>query len=320
MSDAAGSRSRRGELAFIDRVRERLRPPPPGQHWIGDDAAVLEDGLLFTTDVLVEAVHFDLDWCTPEDAGWKALVVNLSDIAAMGGSPTAAVVSLVVRDDAPTIPDRVMDGLAAAAETFGCPLVGGDTSIGPNLVIAVAVLGRAHPVGPVLRSGARPGDAIFVTGELGGAGAALEQLEAGEANPSRIERLRRPAPRLDEGAAAAAAGATAMIDLSDGLATDLDHLCSASGCTAVIDEDAIPRPAGVDLETALLSGDDYELLFTAPPGIRDRLDRSGHTPATPIGVMTTGGARIALRSGTTERPLLRRAWEHSIPGEGAERA
>ncbi|MCP4962879.1 MAG: thiamine-monophosphate kinase [Actinomycetia bacterium] len=143
---------RGGELAFIERLRQRLPLPPPGQYWIGDDAAVLEGGSLLKTDVLVESVHFDFGWCRPEDVGWKAMAVNLSDIAAMGGSPTAAVVSLVVRTDEPGTPDRVMDGMAAAGERFACPIVGGDTSIGPALVVSVAVVGQAHPSGPVLRS------------------------------------------------------------------------------------------------------------------------------------------------------------------------
>ena len=214
-----------GELAFVERLRSRFSSGPPGEHWIGDDAAVLDDGLLLKTDVLVEAVHFDLDWCSPEDVGWKALAVNLSDVAAMGGSPSACVVSLVVSADRPGFADRVMDGLAEASERFACPVVGGDTSVGPALVVAVAVLGRVPALGPVLRSGARAGDIIFVTGELGGAATALDAWRAGDTEPSGLVRLRRPTPRLAAGAAAAAAGATAMLDISDGLASDLDHLC-----------------------------------------------------------------------------------------------
>jgi thiamine-monophosphate kinase len=295
-----------------------LPPPPPGQHWIGDDAAVLEDGLLLKSDLLVEAVHFDLEWCSPEDAGWKAMVANLSDIAAMGGSPTAAVVSLVVRADIPRIPDQVMEGIAAASEEFACPIVGGDTSIGPALVIAVSVLGRSHARGPVLRNGARPGDFLWVTGQLGVAGTALARVTAGEADPPGLQRLRRPLPRLIEAGAAAAVGATAMIDISDGLATDLAHLCAESECSAVIDEDAIPRPAGVDLDTALLSGDDYELLFTAPPESSDEFSRIGPAAVTQIGEIVAGVPQITLRGSNGERSLVRRGWEHPVPGEGSE--
>ena len=314
MGDGDGAVGRPGgELAFIERLKRRLPASPEGQCWIGDDAAVLDAGSLLKTDVLVEGVHFDLAWCSPQDVGWKAVAVNLSDIAAMGGSPSAAVVSLVVRDDEPGVPDRVMDGIAVAADRFGCPIVGGDTSIGPALVVAVAVLGRAHPSGPVLRSGARPGDIVFVTGDLGGAGSALARRLAGEREQPGMERLRRPVPRLAVGAAVAAAGGSAMIDISDGLATDLGHLCSASGCGAVVDQDALPLAPGVDIETALFSGDDYELLFTAPAGSAATFERWRLQPATAIGSMTESGPHITLAGRHGERSLLRRAWEHPIP-------
>lgn len=140
-----------GERAFVERLRKILPAAPAGQQWIGDDAAVLDDGLLLKTDIMVEGIHFDLSWCDPEDVGWKSLAVNLSDIAAMGGAPKAAVVGLVVPPDRPGMADRTMTGLASAAERLGCPIVGGDTSSGPALTVAVAVLGRAPEAGPVLR-------------------------------------------------------------------------------------------------------------------------------------------------------------------------
>ena len=198
-----------GEHAFLERLRARLPPAPEGQVWIGDDAAVL-DGLLVTTDALVERLHFDLSWCSAGDVGWKALAVNLSDIAAMGGTPRAAVATLVVPPDRPGLADQVIDGVAAAATAFGCPLVGGDTTAGPALMVSVTVLGVCGPTGPVLRSGARPGDAVFVTGEMGGAAAALEALrDSRVVAPALARRLHRPTPRLREGQTAAAGGATA---------------------------------------------------------------------------------------------------------------
>lgn len=302
-----------GELAFIKRLARLLPAAPDGQTWIGDDTAVLEDGDLFATDVLVEGVHFDLDWCNPEDVGWKALAVNLSDVAAMGGRPRAAVVSLVVDDRRPGVADRVMSGLAAAASEMACPIVGGDTSNGPTLVVSVAVLGRAHVGGPVLRSGAVPGDAVVVTGELGAAGAGLLAARRGDTDAPGLARLRRPFPRLAEGAAAANTGATAMIDISDGLAIDLRRLCEASGCSALIDEDAIPRVKGVDLDLALFGGDDYELVFTVPPGRTGEVSAWNLTATTIIGEMRTGAPQVWIRGAEGTRLLEGPFFEHPVP-------
>lgn len=302
-----------GELAFVERLRTLLPPAPDGQTWIGDDAAVLGDGDLFATDVLVEGVHFDLGWCSPEDVGWKALAVNLSDLAAMGGGPRAAVVSLVVDDRRPGLADQVMSGLAAAASELGCPIVGGDTSNGPALVVSVAVTGRAHVNGPVLRSGAVPGDTVVVTGELGSAAAGLLAAGRGDTDAPGTARLRRPVPRLEEGAAAAHTGATAMIDLSDGLAIDLRRLCEASGCAALIDEGAIPRAEGVDLDLALFGGDDYELLFTVPPERTGEVSTWDLTAATIIGEMHTGAPQVRIRGADGTRLLEGLFFEHPVP-------
>jgi thiamine-monophosphate kinase len=305
-----------GERAFIARLRDRLPVPPDGQHWIGDDAAVLADGLLLKTDVLVEGRHFDLAWSSPADVGFKALAVNLSDIAAMGGSPVAAVVALVVDPDRPGEADGVMAGAATAAAELRCPIVGGDTSNGPALVVAVAVLGRAPAGGPVLRSGARPGDLVVVTGEVGAAAAALRALQGGQREPSGLERLRRPVPRLAEGEAAAAAGATAMIDASDGLAADLRRLCDASGCAAVLDGGSIPRPPEVELDVALFGGDDYELVFTLPPQRWPQVGSWAHVPATVIGRVEPGPPVVRLGGPNGATPLEHGGFEHRIPGPG----
>lgn len=312
-STAESTESAEGELAFIARLRRMLPPAPAGQTWIGDDAAVLEDHLLVATDVLVEGVHFDLDWCSPHDVGWKALAVNLSDIAAMGGEPTAAVVSLVVDPEQPGIADQVMSGLTAAASEMHCPIVGGDTSRGPVLVVTVAVLGRAQPSGPVLRSGAEPGDAIIVTGELGAAATGLLAARHGDIDAPGSGRLRRPVPRLAEGAAAVARGATAMIDLSDGLALDLRRLCEESGCAALIEDKAVPRFAGADLALALFGGDDYELLFTVPPARLDEVLAWNLTPVTVIGRMKAGPPQVTIRGAQGTRILEGPFFEHPIP-------
>ena len=305
-----------GEFAFLQRLRRALPAGPLGQVWMGDDAAVLEDGLLFATDVLVEGVHFDLRWSTPADAGWKALAVNCSDLAAMGGSPRAAVAAVVVPGDRPGLADALAAGLAEAAAAFGCPLVGGDTVVGENLSLSVAVVGHSPSGGAVLRSGGRPGETVFVTGALGGARVALQVLRRGRSpEPEAAARLHRPFPRLEEGRAAAEAGATAMIDVSDGLAADLGHLCQESGVGVRLEAQAIPLGRGAALEDALAGGDDYELCFTAPDP--DRVAAAfvaGGLPApAAIGSVTREPERVLVLPGGTEEPLPATGWEHPVP-------
>jgi thiamine-monophosphate kinase len=282
---------------------------------MGDDAAVLDGGLLFATDVLTEGVHFDLAWCSPADAGWKALAVNCSDIAAMGGSPRAAVAAVVVPEGRPGLADGLAAGLMDAATAFGCPLVGGDTTAGTSLTVSVAVLGDAPPGGAVLRSGARAGDAVFVTGDLGGPRAALAALRRGDRPAAgAVEHLHRPVPRLAEGRAASAAGATAMIDVSDGLSSDLAHLCRESGVAALLDPGAVPLGAGAGLDDALAGGDDYELCFTAPDAVRVAgvFTAAGLPPPVRIGTVVAGTGLYLARPGGATEPLPPAGWEHPV--------
>ncbi|MBI2168615.1 MAG: thiamine-phosphate kinase [Actinobacteria bacterium] len=305
----------RGERAFIGRLRARLAAAPPGQTWAGDDAAALAGGLLLATDVLVAGVHFDLAWSSPADVGWKALAVNLSDLAAMGGSASAAVVALVVPDGVPGMADGVMDGLLEAGAEFSCPVVGGDTTTGGVLVVSVTVVGSAPPGGPVLRSGAQVGDAVFVTGTLGGAKAALDALRRGERVTDELfARLRRPRPRLAEGAAAASGGATSMIDVSDGLGVDLGHVCDESGVGVRIDAAAIPVAAGASLDDALAGGDDYELCLTAPdsPALAEAFSRAGLPAPVRIGDVIRSPERVVVGADLTEASLDGLGWEHPI--------
>ena len=305
-----------GEFAFIERLARALPAPPAGQVWLGDDAAVLAGGLLFATDALAEGVHFDLAFSTLFDAGWKALAVNCSDLAAMGGTPRAAVAAVVVPHGRPGVADGLAGGLLAAADAFGCPLVGGDTAVGPALVLTVAVLGDSPPGGAVLRSGARPGDAVFVTGPLGGPRAALGARRRGEDPPeASAVRLHRPVPRLAEGRAAAGAGASAMIDLSDGLSSDLGHICRTSEVGAVLEAAAVPLGPGASLEDALAGGDDYELCFTAPDPDRvvEAFSAAGLVAPVRIGTVTEG-AEIAVKEGDGRlRPSPPAGWEHPVP-------
>ena len=240
-----------GEFAAIERIRRLLPPAPAGQAWIGDDAAVLDDGLLLAIDTVVEGVHFTRDTAL-DDVGWKALTVNISDIAAMGGGAGHAVVAVAA--PAETDLDHLYRGLAEAADAYDWPIVGGDLTNAPVLMVTVAVTGHVDGA-PVLRSGARPGDGIYVTAPLGAAAASGYRT--------------RPMARVAEGAAARRAGATAMIDVSDGLVADLGHIADASGVGYVLD--AVPAAAGASEDQALHGGEDFELAFTGidlPVGIR----------------------------------------------------
>lgn len=245
-------------------LRAMIGNPPAGEVWVGDDAAVIAAAgspLLFASDASVEGVHFDRRFVSLADVGWRSLVQNVSDIAAMGGTPTAAVVSIVGARHDELRP--IYDGLREAARTYGCRIVGGDLSDGPALIVAVAILGAVPQAGPVLRSGARPGDVAFVTGALGAASAGLRLLSRDPgAGGELAAAFLRPRARVAEGAAAARAGATGMIDVSDGLGIDLHRLADESSVGFVLDE--VPIAGGSTLGDALGGGEDYELVFTAP--------------------------------------------------------
>lgn len=317
-----------GEFAFIDRIGRLAGTSLPAgiQVGIGDDCAVLDGGTLLALDTMVEGVHFRLDWCTPADAGWKAVVVNVSDVAAMGGMPTAVLVGLTMPVDAATgTADAVMSGVIEATAAFGCPLVGGDTTGGPTLVLSVAIVGALPPDrSPVLRRGASLGDSVFVTGMLGLATSALDHL-AGNAPVSgslgarpgeqAFRRLHRPLPRVTEGKAAADGGASAMIDVSDGLAADLGHICDASEVGVRIDAASVPLAPLVDLARALTGGDDYELCFTAPDPerVRSAFIRAGLPAPHRIGTITEPErGRILVEPDDSERPLPAVGWQHRI--------
>ncbi|MGH8996363.1 MAG: thiamine-phosphate kinase [Acidimicrobiales bacterium] len=272
-----GGRSPTGEDAELQRIGRRLKErqggPPPGEIWSGDDAAVVAgpgaDGspvLLLTTDAVVGGVHVDLSLATLADVGWKALTVAVSDIAAMGGVPGRALVAL----SAPvgTDVDELAVGVAEAAERWACPVVGGDLTASDQLVVAVTVTGGLSGPGPaVLRSGAHPGDALLVTGPLGGSAAGLRRLRSGDAPEDLAASYRRPLARLAEGRVSRDASATAMLDVSDGLGLDLHRLADASGVGFALD--SVPVRDGATLEEAIGGGEDYELLIAT--GDPDRL-------------------------------------------------
>jgi thiamine-monophosphate kinase len=237
---------------------------------IGDDCAVLRltpgNQLLVTTDLSIENVHFRREWNPPASVGHKCLTRGLSDIAAMGGTPIACFLSLGLPPKTPrSWVDGFFTGLLKLARRYRVQLAGGDISSARQIVGDIAVAGQAPASLAVLRSGARPGDRIYVTGRLGGSAAVLKQLLAGE--PVRSAKARPyfyPEPRIEVGRRLQRRGlATAMIDLSDGLSVDLAHICAESRVSAVIHAVKLPIANGSRLELALHGGEDYELLFTA---------------------------------------------------------
>lgn len=297
------------ESEWIAQLTKRLGQLPDDQVGIGDDAALVKLGsseLLLAADTLVEGVHADLRLTTPADLGWKALAVNVSDMAAMGARVCHALVSVVVPKGRGADLDAVYVGLEEAAGAFHCAIVGGDLSVGPALVVTVAVTGVIDDggPGPVLRSAARSGDHLFVTGPLGAAAFGLRMLSAGHADPAGVHG--RPIPRVEHGSASRRAGATAMIDLSDGLAMDARRLASASGVGFELDE--IPIADGATIEEAIGGGDDYELLIAVgdPRGLVAGFQAAGLEPPLRIGICTDQPGRYLL--GGVELPAG--GWEH----------
>jgi thiamine-monophosphate kinase len=266
-----------GEFDLLRSLLPTFAQGPEVRLGPGDDAAVLDavPPVLLCTDVLTEDVHFRRDWSSPHDVGRKAVAVNAADIAAMGGRTRALSVGLVLPADTEVAwVEQLASGMQVEAQAAGCSIVGGDTVSGPAVVISVTALGGLD--GPlVTRSGAQPGDVVAVSGRLGYAAAGLDVLRRGFRSPrALVDAHRFPQPPYDDGPAAAHGGATAMIDISDGLLADVGHLASASGVGIVIDANvvgvdealaAMGRGLGVDpLEWVLTGGEDHALAATFP--------------------------------------------------------
>lgn len=290
---------------------------------IGDDCAVLKippgHEALVTTDFSLEGIHFRRKWHPPEVVGHRCLTRGLSDIAAMGGKPIAAFLSLALPRNLPrNWPDRFVEGLLKLADASQVTLAGGDTAQSPGRILADIVVVGSIPKGTAIRrSGARPGHGIYVTGELGGSAAALAQLFSGrKLRPDLFPQHFHPRPRIPVGRyLRERALASAMIDISDGLSTDLSHICEESGVGAEIYADAIPRsrigrPAReVDLTFALHGGDDYELLFTASRNQR-LPGRIAGVKVTCIGEITRRRRMVLQGLDGAALALRPQGWEH----------
>jgi len=354
--------SKPGELALLKQIRARAGHAVRGdlRLGIGDDCALLRLGageeLAVTTDLSISGRHFRLDWQTPESIGHRTLARGLSDLAAMGARPVAAFLSLGLPKELVEYAkgrepwrgkkswlDRFFDGFFALANAFQTPLAGGDLAESPIAVADIVLVGAVRRGKALLRSGARPGDLLYVTGTLGGAAAGLARLTQLAANaptarpgskkilslpiPGHLQSLLAPhlypQPRIAQGLWLAQRGlASAAIDLSDGLSTDLAHLCEESGVAAEIDAAALPvhstptgsrtMAPGATLEQALRGGEDYELLFTASPQARVPRTIAG-VPITRVGRILRprkGRPTVALVTEQGRQTLEPRGWEH----------
>jgi len=329
-----------GELALLRRIRQGAPRSSRGglRLGIGDDCALLgvreDEEVAVTTDLSIAGRHFRLDWHPSESVGDRCLTRGLSDLAAMGARPVSAFLSLALpreltvgRSRKPAWVDGFFKGLTALAAEWKTPLAGGDLAESPVALADIVLVGAVERGKALLRSGARPGDLLYVTGALGGAAHGLARLEklAGEWEnrpaPPRIPAKLMPElaahlwpqPRIRQGLWLRKKGlATAALDLSDGLSTDLAHLCEESGVCAEVDAEALPLHQGASLAQALHGGEDYELLFTAPAGARMPRAIAGVaiTRIGRVGKARKGVPPMTLVTGGVRRPLEPRGWEH----------
>ncbi|MDI6895334.1 MAG: thiamine-phosphate kinase [Bacillota bacterium] len=327
-----------GEFPLIERLAARLGPARADVVvGIGDDVAVLamtpDRYLLATCDVQVAGVHFLPGACDPYRLGRKVAAINLSDIAAVGGRPAHFLVSLALPPDIPvSFVEAMYDGIGEEAGRYEADVVGGNVSRSSCLTIDLTLLGEVDPRHLIRRNGARPGDRILVTGRVGASAAGLAllvdpSLQVDEADrESVLAAHQTPTPRLGEAAAIAATGcATAMIDVSDGLAADLGHICDASGVGALVRGDVLPIDEATrrvaqaarrdSLEWALTGGEDYELLFSAPAdavdAIRVAVREATGTPVSVVGeILPAAAGRILVLADGRRVPLGARGWKH----------
>lgn len=307
----------RNLIAHIRRLA-RILPAKAVVQGIGDDCAILRPAsgseLLITTDLCLENVHFRRAWHPPAVVGHRCLTRGLSDIAAMGGEPLACFLSLGLPEDlSQKWVNDFLKGLLTLAKRFNVQLAGGDVSSAQQITADIVVIGQVPAGKAICRSGARPGDRIYVTGSLGSSAAVLKQLYSGKPmKPTRSSPHFYPVPRIEVGVQLRKR-ATAMIDLSDGLSVDLAHICEESQVSATITAAQIPVGKGADLQLALHGGEDYELLFTAPKRTKIPSEIAGIkiTYIGEIGNRLNNSSAIQILGQNGKiTPLAQRGWEH----------
>jgi thiamine-monophosphate kinase len=332
-----------GELALLEEIRERAARVSRGglRRGIGDDCALVAprhgEELAITTDLSIDGRHFRLDWHQPESVGHRVLARGLSDLAAMGARPVAAFLSLGLPRSLTLAPSRragcrswvqrFLDGFLALADAHSTPLAGGDLAESPVAMADIVLVGAVPCGRALLRSGARPGDLLYVTGALGGAAAGLARLaklakaRPGNSNPPRISKKLEvvlaphlsPQPRIAQGLWLQRRGvASAALDVSDGFSTDLAHLCTESGVAAEVDAALVPIHTAATLDQALHGGEDYELLFTVPAATRVPHSIAG-VKITRIGRIAKprpGQPAVTLVTQQGPQPLDPHGWEH----------
>ncbi|HEY7668745.1 MAG TPA: thiamine-phosphate kinase [Actinomycetota bacterium] len=312
------------EEELLEAIRRALSgSAEPVRVGVGDDAAVVAPGtgeLVLTTDALVERTHFDLDTWSARDLGYKAVAVNVSDIAAMAASPRYALAALTLSDrvDAAFVMELI-GGMRECADEHALWIVGGNLSRGTDVVVVVTIVGEVAPGRAVRRDGAGAGDVVVVTGSLGAAALGLRSMTRrgnwSDDERTAIRHLMRPTARVGEAAILARSGATAMIDISDGLGIDLRRLTRSSGVAASIRLADVPVAPAASLDEAIGGGEDYELLATMPSieaadaARRDIAETFG-IALTPIGWIADGDGVTAIGADGTERPLEPAGWDH----------
>jgi len=318
---------RGGEFDRIRRILALGEGPLPTEGVLvgpGDDGALLEGGIVLTTDLSIEGIHFRLDWITEEEAGYRASVAGVSDLAAMGANPLGLLASVAAPGSGDGA-ERIMEGVRRFCVEYGIPLLGGDLTRSPGpLLIDIVSVGRAGA--PLLRSGAQEGDELWVTGVLGGAAGAVAHWEAGLVPPSELRAaFVSPRPRLEEARFLLELGVRTGLDLSDGIAGDAGHLAAASGVAIVLELSSLPihpalsslpLPEGVDRwHLALHGGEDYELLLATRPGLMgDRVEefrRRFDLSLTRVGRVVRGeGVFVAGATHDELLPLKRGGYDH----------